>query len=156
MRIWAGLSNIAVLLLLAPGLDVGVQPAYEEGRKTSESDLLRSLLVRLCQHTDSGRGARADLRLNVGLLGSGSIFLGAFAQATWASSRAVQSFYADGNAGSGLLHTSLGLLGSYDFARHWSAVAGAQARRLHGDAARSPITENEASYSFNAGLAKRL
>ncbi|HET9735983.1 MAG TPA: MipA/OmpV family protein, partial [Burkholderiales bacterium] len=169
---------------LGPGLDAGVQLAYEEGRKTSESDLLRglgladvdpgasigahlewdfeigpaptSVLVRLRQHTDSDRGAQADLRLNVGLVGSGGFFLGAYAQATWASAKAVQSFYADSNAGSGLLHTSLGLLGSYDFARHWSAVAGAQARRLHGDAARSPITESESSYYFNAGLAYRL
>jgi outer membrane scaffolding protein for murein synthesis (MipA/OmpV family) len=169
---------------LAPGLDAGVQLAYEEGRKTSESDLLgslgladvdpgvsvgahlewdfkigpapTSLLVRLRQHTDSDRGAQADLRLNVGLLGSGGLFLGAFAQATWASAKAVQSFYADGNAGGGLMHTSLGLLGSYDFARHWSAVAGAQARRLHGDAAHSPLTESESSYYFNAGLAYRL
>lgn len=169
---------------LAQGLDAGVQLAYEEGRKTSESELLvrvglpdvdpgvsfgahlewdfrigpapTSVLLRLRQHTGSDRGAQADLRLNVGLVGSGGFFLGAYAQGTWASSKAVQSFYADSNASSGLLHTSLGLLGSYDFARHWSAVAGAQARRLHGDAARSPITERESSYSFNAGLAYRL
>jgi outer membrane scaffolding protein for murein synthesis (MipA/OmpV family) len=169
---------------LTPGLDAGVQLAYEEGRKTSESDLLGSLglpdispgvsfgahlewdfkigpaptsvLLRLRQHADSDRGAQADLRLNVGLVGSGGFFLGAYAQGTWASAKAVQSFYADGNAGSGLLHTSLGLLGSYDFARHWTVVAGAQARRLHGDAARSPITESESSYYFNAGLAYRM
>jgi outer membrane scaffolding protein for murein synthesis (MipA/OmpV family) len=55
-----------------------------------------------------------------------------------------------------LLHTSLGLLGSYDFARHWSAVAGVQGRRLHGDAARSPIVESESSYYVNAGLAYRM
>ena len=114
------------------------------------------LLGRLRQHTDSDRGGQADLRLNVGLLGSGGLFLGAYAQATWASSKSVESFYAVNNAGSGLLHTSLGLLGSYDFARHWSAVAGAQGRRLHGDAARSPITESESSYYVNVGLAYRM
>jgi outer membrane scaffolding protein for murein synthesis (MipA/OmpV family) len=169
---------------LAPGLDAGVQLAYEEGRKTSESDLLvrlglpdvdlgvsigahlewdfkigpapASVLVRYRQHADSDRGAQADLRLNVGLVGGGRVFLGAYAQGTWASSNAVQSFYADSSAGSGLLHTSLGLLGSYDFARHWTAVAGVQARRLHGDAVRSPITECESGYYFNAGLAYRL
>ena len=169
---------------LTPGLAAGVQLAYEEGRKTSESDLLKglglpnvdpgvsfgahlewdfkigpapsSLLMRLRQHTDSDRGAQADLRLNVGLLGGGSLFLGAYAQATWASAKAVQSFYADSSAGSGLLHASLGLLGSYDFSRHWTAVAGAQARRLQGDAAHSPITESESSYYINAGLAYRL
>jgi outer membrane scaffolding protein for murein synthesis (MipA/OmpV family) len=169
---------------LTPGVDAGVQVAYEEGRKTSESDLLRSLgladvdpgvsigahlewdfrigpapaslLGRLRQHTDSDRGAQADLRFNVGLHASGGFFLGAYAQGTWADAKSVESFYAVGNAGSGLLHTSLGLLGSYDFSRHWTAVAGVQARRLHGDAARSPITESESSYYFNAGLAYRL
>lgn len=169
---------------LAPSVDAGVQLVYEEGRKTSESELLRSLglpdvdpgvsvgahvewdfnigpapvslLGRLRRHTDSDRGAQADLRLNVGLHASGGLLVGAFAQATWASAKSVESFYALSNAGSGLLHTSLGLLGSYDFARHWSAIAGAQARRLHGDAARSPIIESESSFYVNAGIAYRM
>jgi outer membrane scaffolding protein for murein synthesis (MipA/OmpV family) len=168
---------------LTPGVDAGVQLAYEEGRKSSESDLLvrlgladvdpgvsvgahlewdfklgpapASLLGRFRQHSDSDRGAQADLRFNLGLYGSGGVFLGAYAQATWANAKSVESFYAVSNASSGLLHTSLGLLGSYDFARHWTAVAGVQARRLHGDAARSPITESESSYYCNAGLAYR-
>lgn len=169
---------------LTPGVDAGVQLAYEEGRKTSESDLLErlgladvdpgvslgahiewdfkigpapaSLLARYRQHTDSDRGAQADLRFNLGLYGSGGVFLGAYAQATWANAKSVESFYAMSNAGSGLLHTSLGLLGSYDFSRHWTAVAGLQARQLHGDAASSPITESKSSTYFNAGLAYRM
>ena len=169
---------------LAPSVDAGVQLVYEEGRKTSESDLLRrlglpdvdpgvsvgahvewdfnigpapvSLLGRLRQHTDSDRGGQADLRLNVGLHASAGLLVGAFAQATWASSKSVESFYAINNGSSGLLHTSLGVLGSYDFAPHWSAIAGAQARRLHGDAARSPIVESESSFYVNAGLAYRM
>ena len=169
---------------LAPGVDAGVQLAYEEGRKTSESPLLTSmgladvdpgvslgahvewdfkigpapvsLLGRVRQHTDSDRGGQADLRLNVGLLARRGLLVGAFAQATWASSKSVESFYAVTNASSGLLHTSLGLLGSYDLSRHWMAVAGVQARRLHGDAAGSPITESDSGYSVNVGLAYRM
>jgi outer membrane scaffolding protein for murein synthesis (MipA/OmpV family) len=169
---------------LTPGLDAGVQLAYEEGRKTSESDLLGSLglpdvnpgvsvgahvewdfkigpapvslLGRFRQHTDSDRGGQVDLRFNLGLYGSGGIFLGAYAQATWADAKSIESFYAMSNASSGLLHSSLGLLGSYDFARHWTAVAGVQARQLHGDAARSPIAESDSSYYFSAGLAYRM
>ncbi len=168
---------------LRPGVDAGVQLVYEEGRKTSESPLLTSLglsdidpgvslgahvewdfkigpapvglLGRLRQHTDSDRGGQADLRLNVGLLDRGGLQLGVFAQATWASSKSVESFYAVSNASSGLLHTTLGLLGSYDLSRHWMALAGVQARRLHGDAAGSPIVERESSYSVNAGVAYR-
>jgi outer membrane scaffolding protein for murein synthesis (MipA/OmpV family) len=169
---------------LARGLDAGVQLAYEEGRKSSESSLLRSLnladvnpsasigahlewdaeigrvpvslLGRYRQHIDSDRGAQADLRLNVGLHGSGGVIVAAFAQATWASSKSIESFYPVSNAESGLLHTSLGLLGSYDLTRHWTAVAGVQGRRLHGDATRSPIVETKSSIYANAGIAYRF
>lgn len=169
---------------LTPGLDAGVQLAYEEGRKTSESSLLRSLnlqdvdpgvsigahlewdlkfgqvpislLGRVRQNTDSDRGAQADLRLNVGVYGSGRMIVAAYAQATWANSKSIESFYAINNADSGLLHTSIGVLGSYDLSRHWSAVAGAQGRWLHGDAARSPIVERKSNYYGNAGLAYRF
>jgi len=169
---------------LTPGLDAGVQLAYEEGRKTSESSLLQSLnlpdvdpgvsigahlewdskigqapisvLGRVHQNTDSDRGAQADLRLNAGVYGSGRMIVAAYAQATWANSKSIESFYAINNADSGLLHTSIGLLGSYDFSRHWSAVAGAQYRWLHGDAASSPIVERKSSYYANAGLAYRF
>ena len=169
---------------LGSGLDAGVQLAYEEGRKTSESSLLRSLnladidpgasigahlewdsaigrapislLGRVRQNVDTDRGAQADLRFNLGLYGSGGVIVAAYAQATWASSNYIESFYAVNNADSGLLHSSLGLLGSYDFSRHWSAVAGAQARRLHGDAAGSVIVESKTSYYANTGIAYRF
>jgi len=169
---------------LARGLDAGVQLAYEEGRKTSESSLLQSLnlpdvdpgvsigahiewdstigqapislLGRVRQNTDTDRGAQADLRLNVGLHGGGGLIVAAFAQATWASSKSIESLYAMNSADSSLLHTSIGLLGSYDLSRHWTAVAGVQGRRLHGAAAGSIIVENKSSYYANAGLAYRF
>jgi len=169
---------------LTPGLDAGVQLAYEEGRKTSESSLLQSLnlpnvdpgvsigahlewdsnlgqvpvslLGRVRQNIDPDRGAQADLRLNAGVYGSGRMIVAAYAQATWANSKSIESYYAINNADSGLLYTSIGLLGSYDFSRHWSAVAGVQCRWLHGDAASSPIVERTSSYYANAGIAYRF
>jgi outer membrane scaffolding protein for murein synthesis (MipA/OmpV family) len=169
---------------IARGLDAGVQLAYEEGRKTSESSLLESrnlpnvdpgvsvgahvewdfkigpapvnLLGRVRQHADSDRGGQADLRVNVGLHASGGLIVATYAQATWASSKSIESFYPVSNAESGLLHTSLGLLGSYDLTRHWTAVAGVQARRLHGDATRSVIVESKSSFYANAGIAYRF
>ncbi len=169
---------------LTPGLDAGVQLAYEEGRKTSESSLLQSLnlpnvdpgvsigahlewdsklgqvpvllLGRVRQNIDPDRGAQADLRLNAGVYGSGRMIVAAYAQATWANSKSIESYYAINNADGGLLFTSIGLLGSYDFSRHWSAVAGVQCRWLHGDAASSPIVERTSSYYANAGLAYRF
>jgi len=169
---------------LTPGLDAGVQLAYEEGRKSSESSLLQSLNVadvdpgvsigahlewdsklgqvpvsllgRVRQNVDPDRGAQADLRLNFGVYGSGRSIVAAYAQATWANSKSIESYYAINSADSGLLNTSIGLLGSYDFSRHWSAVAGVQCRWLHGDAASSPIVERTSSYYANAGLAYRF
>jgi outer membrane protein len=169
---------------LARGVDAGVQLAYEEGRKTSESSLLKSLnlpnvdpgvsigahvdwdfkigpapinlLGRVRQNTDADRGAQADLRLNVGLHAGGGLILAAYAQATWANSKSIESFYVINNAESGLLHTSIGLLGSYDLSRYWSAVAGVQGRRLHGDAAGSMIVESKSNYYANAGVAYRF
>lgn len=169
---------------IVPGLYFGVQLAYEEGRKTSESDLLESLnlpdvhsgasvgahvewdtkigrmpislLGRYRQNTDSDRGSQFDLRFNAGLHRTGGLIVAAYAQATWASSKAVRSYYALPDAQGGLLNTSLGLLGSYDFARHWSAVGGLQGRWLHGDATESPIVETRFNFYANAGIAYRF
>jgi outer membrane protein len=162
----------------------GVQLAYEEGRKTSESDLLESLglpdlhsgasvgahvewdskigrmpislLGRYRQHTDSDRGSQFDLRFNAGLHSGGGFIVAAYAQATFASSKAVQTLYALPDAGGGLMYVSLGLLGSYDFSRHWSGVWGLQFRQLQGDAKDSPIVETNSSFYGNAGIAYRF
>lgn len=164
-------------------VDVGVQLAYEEGRKRSESELLKrlgvedldpgvslgvhaewdtkigpapvSLLGRWRQHLDSDRGAQADLRFNVGVYGNHGVLAALYAQATWASSKSIRSFYLV-DAGSGLLHTSLGALGSYDLHRHWLVFAGVQWRQLHGDARASPLVEEKTSFYANAGVAYRF
>jgi MipA family protein len=163
-------------------VDVGVQLAYEEGRKQSESDLLKrlgvedldpgvslgvhaewdtkvgpapvSLLGRWRQQLDSDRGAQADLRFNVGVYGAHGALLALYAQTTWASSKAVRSFYLVD--GSGFLHTTLGALGSYDLSRHWLLFAGVSWRQLHGDATRSVLVEEKTSFYANAGVAYRF
>ena len=169
---------------LTPALHLGVQLAYEEGRETSESDLLQrlgvedvdpgvslgahlewdtkvgpapvSLLARWRQHLDGDRGAQADLRFNIGVYGSRGIILALYAQATWANAESIRSFYLVGDADSGFLHSSIGALGSYDLSRHWLLVGGLQFRRLHGDATRSPIAEEKNSVYANAGVAYRF
>src|SRR5713226_5162247 len=106
---------------LAPGLNLGVQLAYEGGRAASESGFLRSrnvpdidpgvsfglhvewdqklgpvpinLLARGRQHADADRGAQADLRFTAGIYGEGGVLAGVFAQATWANAKSLQSFY---------------------------------------------------------------
>jgi outer membrane scaffolding protein for murein synthesis (MipA/OmpV family) len=183
-RTTQGMLEVGARWALAPGVDAGAQLAYEEGRKTSESSLLQSLnlpnvdpgvsvgahvewdfkigpapinvLGRVRQNADADRGAQADLRLNVGLYASGGLIIAAYAQTTWANSKSIESYYAVNNAESGLLYTSLGLLGSYDLSRHWTAVAGVQGRWLHGDAAGSIIVESKSNYYANAGIAYRF
>jgi len=179
---------------LAPGLNLGVQLAYEGGRAAGESGFLRShnvpdidpgisfgmhvkwdrmlgpvpvsLLARGRQHSDADLGAQADLRLTAGIYGEGGVLAGVFAQATWANAKSVQSFYGitpqqsttlpafDG--GSGPLFTSIGLLWSVDLSREWLALGSAEARKLRGDAARSPLAERTSNYYASAGLAYRF
>lgn len=191
-----GVLEGGIRMALAPGLHVGAQLAYEPGRQTSESDFLKNhsvpdvdrgasvglhlewdhkfgpvpitLLARVRQHTDSDRGAQADLRLSVGVFSSGRVSAGIFTQATWANAKSTGSFYdvapqqatAMGlpafRAGSGLLFTSAGLLWSIDLSRDWTVVGSTESRHLHGDAARSPLVERASNYYASVGLAYRF
>jgi MipA family protein len=169
-----------------PGLAVGAQLAYEGGRKTSESELLRArgapnleagasvglhaewdtkvgpapftLLGRLRQNLDDGRGAQADLRATVGVFQRQSLSLGLFGQSTWANGQYVRTFYGQPGsaAGGGLLHLGAGVLGSVDVGRHWVAVGSLEGRRLQGDAASSPLAERRSNWYGSAGLAYRF
>jgi outer membrane protein len=196
LRSTQGLLEGGLRMELAPGLHLGGQVAYEPGRKTRESDFLKShnvpdikigasigahlewdhkfgpvpitLLARVRQHTDSDRGAQADLRLSAGVFQSGRVGLGVFAQTTWASAKSTNSFYgvtpaesmATGlpayAAGSGLLFTSVGLLYSIDLAPNWVVVGNLEARRLLGDARNSPFAERSTNYYATAGVAYKF
>src|SRR5438093_629074 len=59
-------------------------------------------------------------------------------------------------AGSGLLFTSVGLIWSFDLTRDWVAVGNLEVHHLHGDAARSPLTERTSNYHAVVGVAYRL
>jgi outer membrane scaffolding protein for murein synthesis (MipA/OmpV family) len=193
-RTTQGLLEGGARVELAPGLNLGVQLAYEGGRAASESGFLRShnvpdvnpgisyglhvewdqklgpvpitLLARGRRHADADRGAQADLRLTAGIYGEGGVLAGVFAQATWANAKSLQSFYGitpqqsttlpafDG--GSGPLFTSIGLLWSVDLSREWLALGSAEARKLRGDAARSPLAERTSNYYASVGFAYRF
>lgn len=127
-----------------------------------------TLLMRARQHTDSDRGAQVDLRLSAGIYRSGPVAAGLFAQATWANAKSAGSFYAITpqqsaatalpafGAGSGWLFGSVGLLWSVDLGRDWIVVGSMEARRLHGDAAHSPLAERASNYYVSAGIAYRF
>ena len=125
-----------------------------------------TLLARGRRFIDGDRGAQADLRFTAGVYGGGAVTAAVFIQGTWANSKSNQSFYgitlAQGtglpaySAGSGLLYASGGLLWGVDLSREWIVVGGLEARRLHGDAARSPLAERTSNQYASASLAYRF
>lgn len=167
---------------VAEGLAVGAQLAYEAGRYARESSLLHdqdipdvqasasigghlewdkhlgkapfNLLGRWRQSLDVDRGAQFDLRSTVGVYGGPRLLAGLFAQATWATSKAVSSFYTAGEGG--LLFTEIGSLGSFNLSRHWELVGRFDLRWLQGDAASSPITQRRSNFYADFGLAYRF
>ena len=156
---------------LARGLVAGAQLAYEAGNDRTDLDPGASfglhlewdtkagpapitLLGRTRHHIDTDRGNQADVRATVGVYGRGGVLAGIFGQATWASDKWIRSYYGAGSGG--LWYTELGVIASYDLARHWVLVGSLSARRLHGDPASSPITEEKTNYYASAGLAYRF
>ena len=154
-----------------PGLAAGVQLAYEGGNDRTGVDPGASaglhlewdtrigpaplnILLRTRHHLDSDLGSQADLRSTIGVYGRGGLLAGVFVQATWASDEWLRSYYGAGDGG--LLFTSFGIEGAYDVARRWVAVASLSLRRLQGDAASSPITEEKTNYYASAGVAYRF
>jgi outer membrane scaffolding protein for murein synthesis (MipA/OmpV family) len=160
---------------LTRGLAIGAQLAYEAGRRASggisgldpgaslgvhlEWDTKLgpaplNLLFRTRKHFDADRGTQADLRFTAGVYGSTRTQAGVFTQATWANRKSMESFY--GVHDSGLLFTSLGVLGSHDLSRQWALVGSVEGRRLASTPARTPIVERRLNYYASAGLAYRF
>ena len=154
-----------------PGLAAGVQIAYEEGNDRTDFDANASVgahvewdtklgpapinvLGRLRRHMHTVNRTLFDLRGAVGVYGSSTLKAWLFGQATWASDEWVRSYYTTGDGG--LVFTTFGIEGAYDLSRHWVALASASVRRLHGDAASSPITEDKTNYYVSAGVAYRF
>jgi len=170
-RTTQGILEGGARFALARGLDAGVQLAYEGGNDRTDVDPGASIgvhlewdtrigpapinvLGRVRRHLDSDLGTQADLRVAVGIYGSSTLRAWLFGQATWASDDWVRSYYTAGDGG--LLFTSAGIEGTYDLSRHWVALASFSVRRLHGDAASSPITEDKTNYYASAGVAYRF
>jgi MipA family protein len=127
-----------------------------------------NVLLRTRQNAEAIRGDQVDLRGTVGVYGNGPVSVGVFGQTTWASRKSTNTLYGvtpevsatSGltafEAKGGLMFASLGLLGGYDFGPRWSAVWSVEARRLLGDARRSPLAERASSHYASVGLAYRF
>ena len=168
-RTTQGLLEGGARFALNPGLDGGVQLAYEQGPRDGDPGASLGLhmeldttigpaplnvLARTRTHLDSDRGSQADVRATIGLYGSRGLQLGVFGQGTWANEKHTEAYYGVRHAG--LLFTSVGILGSYDLARRWVAVASAELRRLASEPSRSAFVQDRTNYYFSAGLAYRF
>ena len=126
----------------------------------------RTELARGRHFVDGDRGAQGDLRFTAVVYGGGAVTAGVFIQGTWADSKSNQSFYGIApaqstnlpaySAGSGPLFATGGLLWGVDLGREWIVVGNLEARRLHGDAARSPLAERRSNHYASASLAYRF
>ena len=127
-----------------------------------------TLLGRVRKHTESDGGTQADLRLSVGVFKSGPVSAGVFTLGTWADSKSANRLYgvtpaqsaagglAAFRADSGLLSTSVGLLGSFDLGPQWLIVGSVEVRRLGGDAARSPLAERRSNHAASIAATYRF
>jgi len=127
-----------------------------------------TLLARVRQHTESERGAQADLRVSAGVYRGGHLGIGVFMQSIWANAKSVDSFYgitpaqavATGlpgfSAGGGWLSSSVGMLGSFDLSHAWVVVGSLESRRLRGAAAHSPLVERGANTYASLGVSYRF
>ena len=127
-----------------------------------------NVILRARKHSKSARGTQADLRLTAGIFQAGPFAAGLVGQATWADSKSTASFYGVSGSqavasgisayapGSGWLASSIALIWSLDLAPHWVVVGNFEGRRLHGDAAHSPLSERRSNYYATVGLAYRF
>jgi outer membrane scaffolding protein for murein synthesis (MipA/OmpV family) len=154
---------------LRPGLDTGLQLAYEQGPLDHDPDASIGVhleadrtigpapvnaLVRVRQHLNTNRGTELDARATVGVYGGHGVAVGLFAQGTWASEKSFEAYY--GVHESGLFFVSLGALASYDLSHRWTLVGSIESRRVSDEAARSPIVERRSGIYASAGLAYRF
>jgi outer membrane scaffolding protein for murein synthesis (MipA/OmpV family) len=146
---------------ITPSTSVGLHVEWDQNL----GPMPVTLLARGRHFVDSDRGAQADLRFSAGIFGSGAFTAAVFVQGTWANSKSNQSFYGVTpattglpvySAGSGPLYTSGGLLWGVDLSRQWIVVGNLEARRLHGDAARSPLAERTSNHYASASVAHRF
>ncbi len=149
---------------LDPSASVGVH--LELDRKVGPVPL--DVLGRVRKNIGADQGVQADFRITAGIFEKGPFAAGVFTQATWANTRSTAAYYgitpqlapttglAPSAAGSGLLFTSMGFIWSFDLTRDWVAVGNLETHHLHGDAARSPLTERTWTYQAVVGVAYRF
>jgi len=133
-----------------PGASIGVH--LEVDRMLGPAPL--NALVRLRQFLQNGRGMEFDARATIGVYEGHGFAVGLFGQATWASEKSFEAYYALHD--SGLLFASLGALGSYDLSHRWLLLGSLEERRLGDNARQSAFVERRSAAYASLGLAYRF
>jgi len=152
-----------------PDAAAGVQAAYESGPRGEHAGASLgvhgelegkvgpapvSSVFRLRQFVSNGKGWEADARVNVGVYEGHGFGAALYAQATWASEKIFNNYYAVND--SGLLFTALGTWGGYALTPKWLFLFSAEQRRLADTAMPSPFVERRSAFYGSLGLAYRL
>ena len=111
-------------------------------------------LVRVRQFLNNGRGLELDARGTVGVYEGYGFAAALFGQATWASEKAFETYYAVHD--SGVLFSSCGALASDDVSRRWLLLGSAEERRLGSTAMSSPFVTRRSSAYASLSLAYRF
>ena len=148
---------------------IGAQAAYEDGPRGEHpgaslgvhAELEGNLgpapvssVFRVRQFLSNGKGWEADARANLGIYQGHGFGIAVYGQATWASEKILNDFYAVND--SGLLFTALGVWGGYTITPKWLLLFSAEERRLSDTAAPSPFVERRSSFYGSLGIAYRL
>ena len=133
-----------------PGASIGAH--IEVDRMLGPAPL--NALVRLRQFLQNGRGMEFDARATIGVYEGHGFAVGLFGQATWASEKSFEAYYALHD--SGLLFASLGALGSYDLSHRWLLLGSLEERRLGDNARQSAFVERRSAAYASLGLAYRF
>jgi outer membrane scaffolding protein for murein synthesis (MipA/OmpV family) len=151
---WAGVQLAYEPDVAEAGVDAGVSAGLHLEWDRTIGRVPVNFLIRARQHLDADLGGQADLRVTAGVFARGGFLAGAFGQATWGTRNAVASRY--GPPDSGLLYTSIGLLGSFDLGPRWLLVGSLERRQLRDEVAKSALVERTSNYYASAGLAYRF
>ena len=124
-----------------------------------------NVMVRYRQDAKAERGAQVDLRGMVGVYGGADLKAGIFTQFTWADTKSAQTHYgnvaADNllpgfDAGSGLIHSSVGVQWSYDLAPRWAMLGSLEKRELASRLQTSPFVQASANTYLSIGVVRQF
>ena len=133
-----------------PGASLGVHAELEGSLGPAPV----TSVFRIRQFLSNGKGWEADARVNIGVYEGHGFAAAVYGQATWASEKVFNSYYAVND--SGLLFAALGAYGGYELTPKWLLLGSVEERRLGSAAVPSPYVERRSAFYGSLGVAYRF